>query len=56
MILTCRRRTTVTTACTVIGIYEGIYERGEERLRVFLEPGPFVPFAARWQALRPLIA
>ena len=37
-------------------LYEGIYERGEERLRVFLEPGPFVPFAARWQALRPLIA
>ena len=33
-------------------VYEGIYLRGDDRLRVFLEPGPYVPFSDRWAAVR----
>lgn len=34
-------------------VLEGIYLRQDDRLRIFLEPGPFVPFADQWRRLRP---
>lgn len=34
-------------------LYDGIYVRHDDRLRIFLEPGPFVPFIDRWAELRP---
>lgn len=37
-------------------VLEGIYLRGDDRLRIFLEPGPFVPFADRWRRLRSVLA
>lgn len=37
-------------------LYEGIYQRADDRLRVFLKPGPFVPMAGQWEALRPHLA
>ena len=33
-------------------LFEGIYVRNDERLRIFLEPGPFIPFSDRWGRLR----
>lgn len=36
-------------------LFAGIYARNDDRLRVFLEPGPFVPFVDHWQRLRPSI-
>ncbi|WP_188895152.1 phosphotransferase enzyme family protein [Microlunatus endophyticus] len=36
-------------------VLEGIYLRDDDRLRIFLEPGPFVPFADKWARLRPLL-
>lgn len=32
-------------------IFDEIYRRGNDRARAFLEPGPFVPFSARWAEL-----
>lgn len=37
-------------------VFEGIYLRQDDRLRRFLEQGPFVPFADRWQQLRPALS
>jgi len=37
-------------------LYEQIYEAGNDRLRTFLEPGPFVPFTDRWEPLRSILA
>jgi len=37
-------------------LYEGIYERADDRLRTFLKPGPFVPIADQWKALRSRLA
>lgn len=34
----------------------GIYVRKDDRLRIFLEPGPFVPFSERWSRLRAAVA
>ncbi len=34
-------------------LFEGIYLSQDDRLRIFLEPGPFVPFTDRWAAFRP---
>ena len=36
-------------------VLEGVYLRDDDRLRIFLEPGPFVPFADRWSRIRPLL-
>lgn len=33
-------------------LFAGIYVRSDDRLRIFLEPGPFVPFSDRWSQLR----
>lgn len=33
-------------------VLEGIYLRGDDRLRIFLEPGGFVPFAETWRQVR----
>ncbi|GHO51396.1 phosphotransferase enzyme family protein [Ktedonospora formicarum] len=32
--------------------YKAIYLEGNQRVRAFLQPGPFLPFAQRWAALR----
>ncbi|SDT24553.1 phosphotransferase [Microlunatus soli] len=37
-------------------LFEGIYIRGDDRLRIFLRPGPFVPFAERWRRLRATVS
>lgn len=36
-------------------VLEGIYLRNDDRLRIFVEPGPYVPFSDTWQQLRPLL-
>lgn len=36
-------------------LFDEIYVRHNDRLRIFLEPGPFVPFTDRWADLRPLL-
>lgn len=36
-------------------LFEGVYLRGDDRLRVFLEPGPFIPFSDNWSRLRPAL-
>jgi Ser/Thr protein kinase RdoA (MazF antagonist) len=33
-------------------LFDMIYVRHDDRLRIFLEPGPFVPFTDRWAELR----
>ncbi len=33
-------------------VYEALYLEGNERVRPFLTPGAFVPFAARWHEMR----
>lgn len=32
--------------------YRAIYLEGNQRVRAFLQPGPFIPFAQRWAALQ----
>lgn len=32
--------------------YQAIYLKGNQRVRAFLQPGPFIPFAQRWAAIR----
>lgn len=32
-------------------VFDEIYRRGNDRVRAFLEPGPFVPFSERWADL-----
>jgi homoserine kinase type II len=32
--------------------YEALYLEGNQRVRSFFQPGPFVPFAQRWAALK----
>lgn len=32
--------------------YQAIYLEGNQRVRTFLQPGPFIPFARRWAALQ----
>jgi len=34
-------------------VYEAVYLEGNDRVRPFLTPGEFVPFAARWRELSP---
>ncbi|WP_201363337.1 phosphotransferase [Dictyobacter formicarum] len=32
--------------------YEAIYLEGNQRVRAFLQPGPYIPFAQKWATLR----
>lgn len=34
-------------------LFDQIYVHHDDRLRIFLEPGPFTPFTTRWSDLRP---
>lgn len=35
--------------------YQAIYLEGNQRVRAFLQPGPFVPFAEQWAALQDVL-
>jgi hypothetical protein len=34
-----------------VWLYESLYLHGDERLRRFVPPGDFVPFAERWSSV-----